>query len=193
MGVLVVTPVLLVLRSARRPRGAPASRWAEALLLLPATAGYGFLVTGHTPLLFLGFPLLIWAAFRFQLAGAAPCAPAVSICAIIAGTERSGPFAGQDLLTAMITLQAFNGSAALTALMLATVVSERNQTQQEIARACGQLAAMATKIAVVDRLPTLPDAEAGKKAGDQQTRKAVSSSLRRRPATGNNAGRDDRI
>ncbi|GAA3149249.1 hypothetical protein GCM10017687_78360 [Streptomyces echinatus] len=34
MGVLVVTPVLLVLRSARWPRHVPPSRWLEALLLM---------------------------------------------------------------------------------------------------------------------------------------------------------------
>ncbi|MGW0208956.1 MASE1 domain-containing protein [Streptomyces sp. NPDC003233] len=179
MGVLVVTPVLLVLRSAHRPRNARTSRWAEALLLVAATGVVGFLVTGHTPLLFLGFPLLIWAAFRFQLAGAAPCALAVSTFAIIAGAERSGPFAGHDLLTKMITLQAFNGSAALTALLLAAVVSERNQNQREIARAVGQLAALAARIAAGDHRPALPHADeekanGEKAAGDGRTRQRPS-------------------
>jgi hypothetical protein len=60
----------------------------------------------------------------------------------------------------MITLQAFNGSASLTALVLAAAVSERNQTQKEIARACGQLAAMAAKIAAGGHhSPTLPDSD----------------------------------
>ncbi|MFE0514591.1 MASE1 domain-containing protein [Streptomyces sp. NPDC058964] len=156
MGVLVVTPVLLVLRSARRPRNVPVSRWAEALLLVAATVCVGFLEAGSTPLLFLGFPLLIWAAFRFRLAGAAPCALAVSTFAIIAASRGSGPFAGQDLLTNMITLQAFNGSSALTALLVASAVSEREENQKEIARACGQLAAMVAKIAA-EAHPTLHD------------------------------------
>ncbi|MEV6832952.1 MASE1 domain-containing protein [Streptomyces sp. NPDC051133] len=199
MGVLVVTPVLLVLRSARAPRAAPRSRWAEALLLVAATAGVGLLQTGRTPLLFLGFPLLIWAAFRFQLAGAAPCALAVSTFAIVAATEGSGPFAGRDLLTDMITLQAFNGSIALTALLLGTVISERDATQREIAQACRQLADMATKIAAGDHGPMFPDGrhEEGarrEKGGTERegheeeprtTTKAISSSyLRRRPPTG---------
>ncbi|MEV6289597.1 MASE1 domain-containing protein [Streptomyces sp. NPDC051896] len=172
MGVLVVTPVLLVLRSARPPKHVRPARWAEALLLVAATAVVGLLVTSHVPLLFVGFPLLIWAAFRFQLAGAAPCALAVSIFAVIAGGERSGPFAGQDLLTKMITLQAFNGSAALTALLLSAVVSERNQAQREIARACGQLATMAARIAVGNRLPRLSDAERGNEADAPDARQA---------------------
>ncbi|MCC5475493.1 MASE1 domain-containing protein [Streptomyces barringtoniae] len=169
MGVLVVTPVLLVLRRVRRPGNARPSRWAEGLLLAAATACAGFLMTSHAPLLFLGFPLLIWAAFRFQLAGAAPCALAVSTFAIIAGAQRSGPFAGHDLLTKMITLQAFNGSAALTALLLAAVISERAQTQREIARACAQLAGMAAKIATGNHHPMVPDAERETEPADPQT------------------------
>ncbi|GGV07899.1 membrane protein [Streptomyces filipinensis] len=196
MGVLVVTPVLLVLRSARLPRNAPASRWAEGLLLVAATIGVGFLETSHAPLLFLGFPLLIWAAFRFQLAGAAPCALAVSTFAILSAAERSGPFAGHSLVTAMITLQAFNGSAALTALLLSAVISERNQTQREIARACSQLAGMAAKIATGDRSPMFSNGEAegeDHRVDPSATTKAASSFTRRRPATGQKAGRDDRI
>ncbi|WP_405884785.1 MASE1 domain-containing protein [Streptomyces sp. NBC_01384] len=161
MGVLVVTPVLLVLRSAHWPKHARPSRWVEGLLLLAATACVGFVETGSTPVMFLGFPLLIWAAFRFQLAGAAPCALAVSTFAIIAAAQKTGAFAGHDLLTNMITLQAFNGSASLTALLLGATVSERNQTQKEIARACRQLAEMAAKIAAGGHHHlTLPDGDA---------------------------------
>ncbi|MFB6618303.1 MASE1 domain-containing protein [Streptomyces sp. NPDC085524] len=156
MGVLVVTPVLLVLRFARWPKGAPPSRWAEGLLLAAATVFVGFLEISNAPLLFLGFPLLIWAAFRFQLAGAALCALSVSTFAIVAAARGSGPFAGHDLLTNMITLQAFNGSSSLTALLVAAAVSQRNQTQDEIARACGLLADMVAKATAGDRRPRLP-------------------------------------
>ncbi|MFD7280372.1 MASE1 domain-containing protein [Streptomyces sp. NPDC059862] len=173
MGVLLVAPFLLMLRSARRPKDVRPSRWVEGLLLLAATVCIGFLEISSTPLLFLGFPLLIWAAFRFQLAGAAPCALAVSTFAIIAAAERSGPFAGQDLLTNMITLQAFNGSASLTALLLAAAVSERNQAQKEIARACAQLADMVADITAGRHRPTLPDGEGEKeKKGGRTPRPA---------------------
>ncbi|MGW4386475.1 MASE1 domain-containing protein [Streptomyces sp. NPDC004685] len=156
MGVLLVTPVLLVLRSAHWPRDAPRSRWAEGFLLVVATACVGLVGSGSTPLLFLGFPLLIWAAFRFQLAGAAPCALVVSIFTIVAAARGSGPFAGHDLLTIMISLQAFNASAALTALLVAAAVSERDQAQKEISRACGFLADMVAKISAGGYQPTLP-------------------------------------
>ncbi|MFJ4355103.1 MASE1 domain-containing protein [Streptomyces massasporeus] len=156
MGVLVVTPVLLLLRSARWPRGVSPARWAEGILLVAATVCVGFVETSETPLLFLGFPLLIWAGFRFRLAGAAPCALAVSVFAIVSAGQKSGPFAGHDLFTNMITLQAFNASASLTALLLGAAVGERAQTEREIAQACRQLAEMATRIATSDRRPALP-------------------------------------
>ncbi|WEO94065.1 MASE1 domain-containing protein [Streptomyces sp. FXJ1.172] len=165
MGVLVVTPVLLLLSSARRPKDVAPRRWLEALLLAAATAGVGVVETGRVPLMFLGFPLLIWAAFRFQLAGAAPCALAVSTFAIVTATRAAGPFAGHGLLTNMITLQAFNGSASLTALLVAAVISERNETQREIARACGQLAGMVATIATGEYRPMRPERE-GKGVGE---------------------------
>lgn len=147
MGVLVIAPVLLVLRSARRPRDVPPSRWLEASLLVVATIGVGVLETVPAPLIFLAFPLLTWAAFRFQLAGAVPCALAVSVFAILAATRGSGPFAGHTLLVKMLSLQAFNAAAALTALLLAATVTERNQTQARIERAVEQLAMMVARTA----------------------------------------------
>nr|WP_308119211.1 MASE1 domain-containing protein [Streptomyces sp. JJ38] len=147
MGVVLVAPVLLVLRSAQRPRLIPPSRWAEGALLAATTAAFGLLLleTAPAPLLFFGFPLLIWAAFRFQHAGAVPCALAVSTFAIIAATRETGPFAGHSLLANMVSLQTFNGTAALTALLLSATITERNQTQAEIEEACVRLAEMVTR------------------------------------------------
>ncbi|MEU1312740.1 MASE1 domain-containing protein [Streptomyces cinnamoneus] len=147
MGVLVVTPVLIVLRSAHWPKHAPPSRWEEGTLLVAATIGVCFLENAPAPLIFLSFPLLTWAAFRFQLTGAAPCALAVSVSAILAATRRTGSFTGHTLLTNMIALQAFNGAAAMTALLLAAVITERNEAQKKIEETCRRLAEMAARIA----------------------------------------------
>ncbi|MFF3904734.1 MASE1 domain-containing protein [Streptomyces sp. NPDC001848] len=160
MGVLLVTPVLLVLRSAHRPRDVPSYRWWEGALLVAATVGVGFLEVSRVPLLFVALPLLIWAAFRFQRAGAAPCALAVSTFAILAAARRTGPFAGHNLLTDMITLQAFNGSVALTALLLGATISEQRQNRKEIEQACRQLADMVARIAPEEAGKTArPDSE----------------------------------
>ena len=66
----------------------------------------------------------------------------MSTLAILAAARESGPFAGHDLFANMVTLQAFNGATALTALLLAAVITERNKTHEEIKRLCAQLTEM---------------------------------------------------
>jgi len=147
MGVLVVTPLLLACRKLRSPMGVPAYRWAEAAVLLVASVVVTWVaVTSGLSLLFLVFPLIVWAALRFQLAGAAPCVLLVSVLAITAATRRTGPFEGQSLLEAMVNLQALNASAALTALLLSAIVTEQNSIRRKVEQACRELAD------VVDRL-----------------------------------------
>ncbi|MFD5425709.1 MASE1 domain-containing protein [Streptomyces sp. NPDC127084] len=148
MGVLVVTPFLLVLRRLRWPPDARAARWVEAVALTLFAVAATVLATQSrsSSLLFLVFPALIWAAFRFQLAGAAPCALGVSIMAILAATWHTGPFVDQDLFASMVTLQAFNGSTALVGLLLSAVIAERNETHEEIKRVCERLEEMVANI-----------------------------------------------
>ncbi|MGW6933269.1 MASE1 domain-containing protein [Lentzea sp. NPDC054927] len=136
MGVLVFTPLLLTLP---RQWNAPPRKLAEAGALLIATASLAVFVTMAEPrLLFLVFPMLIWGALRFQHAIAAPCAVIISVAAVM--SAAGGHFATNDLLTTMIVLQAFNGSVALTGLILSAITSERNEARQAIERACEQLA-----------------------------------------------------
>ncbi|MFJ8863274.1 MASE1 domain-containing protein [Streptomyces sp. NPDC102451] len=147
MGVLVVTPFLLVVRWARWPPAVGLLVWAEAAALATCAVGVTLLATNasSSSLLFLVFPVLIWASFRFERAGAAPCALVVSTLAILASGRMAGPFAHHDLLTNMVTLQAFNGSVSLTALLLTAVVAERNRTHEEIQRLCAQLTDAVTR------------------------------------------------
>ncbi|WP_211335709.1 MASE1 domain-containing protein [Lentzea flaviverrucosa] len=136
MGVLVFTPLLLTVP--RHWKTSP-RRLAEAAALLVTTAALAFFVTTtELRLLFLVFPMLIWAALRFQHAIAAPCAVIISVAAVMAAA--GGHFANGDLPTTMIVLQAFNGSVALTGLILSAITSERNEARQAIERACEQLA-----------------------------------------------------
>ncbi|WP_187363962.1 MASE1 domain-containing protein [Streptomyces piniterrae] len=147
MGVLVVAPLLLALRTVRWPQDVRPSRWLEAAALAAACVVVSLLVTrSELSVLFLVFPLIVWAALRFQLIGAAPCVLVLSLFAITAATEQSGPFGGQSLLSAMVNLQALNGSAALTALLLSAIVTEQNTIRRRIEQACLELAE------VVDRL-----------------------------------------
>jgi integral membrane sensor domain MASE1 len=159
MGVLFITPLLLAARTARLPRGSPVWRWAEALLLLGGTAAVAVLATRTSiNLLFLVVPFLIWAAFRFQLLGAAPCALIASLIAIHAGAIGSGPFVGHNLLAKMVILQAFNGTVALTALLLSAIVAERDQTLRALQDACDDLAEALSRLVPDQPPPVRPTA-----------------------------------
>lgn len=166
MGVLFITPLLLAARTARLPRGSPLLRWAEVVLLLCGTTAITLVATRTSlDLLFLVVPFLIWAAFRFQLIGAAPCALIASLVAIYAGNVGSGPFAGHDLLAKMVILQAFNGTVALTALLLSAVIAERNQTLQALQEACDDLTEALAQL-VPDQPPDVRPERRGPMAGD---------------------------
>ncbi|HJQ47418.1 MAG TPA: MASE1 domain-containing protein [Amycolatopsis sp.] len=141
MGVLTVTPLILLARRVRWPLTASAGRIAEAIGLFAGTVGVAVYVANFaTSLLFLVFPFLIWAALRFQQAGAIPCAFAVSTIAIIAAAHGHGPFADTSLPLKMIVLQAFNGCVVVTALVHAAVTADRNRARRDVDDACAQLA-----------------------------------------------------
>ncbi|MEW2301037.1 MASE1 domain-containing protein [Streptomyces sp. NPDC006655] len=139
MGVLLVTPVLLLLLEARRPPHL--GRWKEALGLALATVVLVPVAT-HGPLnsLFLAYPVLIWGALRFRLAGGMLCALFTSVLATIAATDGVGAFAGLSPVEVMVKLQLFNGSMALTALLLSVVITEQRNTRLSVAEACEELA-----------------------------------------------------
>jgi integral membrane sensor domain MASE1 len=143
MGVLVVTPFLLVIRTNWRvPRGVPWHRWIEGAGLYASTLLVAVLAIGSEyELSFLVFPFLIWAALRFQMIGAAPCAFIVSTVAILTAANESGSFAGHGLFADMATLQAFNGSMALAGLVLAAIIAERNDAHEQVKLAAMQLTA----------------------------------------------------
>ncbi|MEV0638359.1 MASE1 domain-containing protein [Streptomyces sp. NPDC050619] len=138
MGVLIVTPLLLLLYGARLPP--PLSRWKEASGLALITCGVVPIATHNAAgMMFLVYPLLIWAALRFQLAGSMLCALFTSVMATIAATDGVGPFEELTRVEVMIKLQAFNGTMALTALLLAAVITEQRNTRRSVERACQEL------------------------------------------------------
>ncbi|MDX3311839.1 MASE1 domain-containing protein [Streptomyces sp. ME08-AFT2] len=138
MGVLLVTPVLLMLFAVRLPLDL--SRWKEATVLaLCACALVPAATRSSVSLLFLVYPLLIWAALRFQLAGSMLCALFTSVLATIAATDAVGPFEGLTRIEVMIKLQAFNGTMALTALLLSALIAEQRNTRRSVERACQEL------------------------------------------------------
>lgn len=141
MGVLVVAPVAFIAATRRGRWRAPPARWLEAVALMVGGTALALAVTWSSAnLLFLIFPMLIWAAVRFQHAGAVPCNLIVSVTVVLAAATGRGPFAGLDLLPTMITLQLFNGTATLTALVLAAITTERNEAQHLVQNTVSRMA-----------------------------------------------------
>ncbi|MEU6931865.1 MASE1 domain-containing protein [Streptomyces sp. NPDC046374] len=155
MGVLLVAPLLLVLAG---PAGRfRARRWKEAVFLgLTALVLVPVAVLSPMSLLFLVFPLLVWAALRFQLAGSVLCALFASVCATFAAISDRGAFFHLSDVEIMVKLQTFNGSAALTALLLASVITEQRATRRSVRRACEELAEVLEHLAAGEPSPGPP-------------------------------------
>jgi integral membrane sensor domain MASE1 len=146
MGVLVVAPVLLVARS-RWPRPMPPFRWVEAAVLLAGTAAVTWLFASSTrPAMFLVFPLLIWAALRFHQHGATLCVLIVCVLTTYAAAIGAGWFGQLDLFSTMVLLQAFNGCVAMTALLLAALMQQRDRARDDVEQACAQLTELVTHL-----------------------------------------------
>jgi signal transduction histidine kinase len=134
MGVLLVAPFLLSLM----PNSAgPPLTLRSGALLAGLLAGIGLvtlaLFQNRLRLEYLVFPLIMVAAWRFRLRGAAPAALVASGMAIWSAVHGIGPFATQTVVQKMITLQVFNVCVALTSFVLATFVATRER-QQEVTR-----------------------------------------------------------
>ncbi|MGP3769212.1 MASE1 domain-containing protein [Streptomyces sp. SDT5-1] len=154
MGVLLVTPLLLVLYRCtvtlcrEAVRRVPAERWVEGVcLVLVSVTLVPFAVFSSPSLLFLVFPLLIWAALRFELCGSMLCALFASVLSTYAGHERLGSFLDLTNIEVMVKLQAFNGAAALTALLLSALVTEQRSTRHSVQKACNELAELLEHLA----------------------------------------------
>ncbi|MGX1548041.1 MASE1 domain-containing protein [Streptomyces adustus] len=160
MGVLIVTPLLLALHGAPWPPRM--SRWKEALgMVLVACALIPFATHSSLSVLFLVYPLLIWAALRFQLVGSMLCALFASVMATVAATDQVGPFAGLSHTELMFKLQAFNGGMALTALLLSSVITEQLNIRRSVEQACQELAEVLEHLTAGEPRRALPHEEEG--------------------------------
>jgi two-component system cell cycle sensor histidine kinase/response regulator CckA len=126
IGVLVVAPVLLTWMTAPSVRETVA-RALEALTLL-------LILVALTTLLFLTpfsyvyaiFPFVSWAALRFGPRGAATGTLVVSGLAVWSTLNGLGPFVASTPTHNLALLQTFMGLLAVTALVLAALMTERN-------------------------------------------------------------------
>jgi signal transduction histidine kinase len=125
MGVILVAPLLITWRTGTRPMVSwPGSRWAELLLVLVAAAVVSPVVfRSDLPLMFLTFPLLVWAALRIGQVGVSAVNVTVAVIAIWATTTGYGPFSHLSYETSLLVLEAFIASIATTSLLLGAAVT----------------------------------------------------------------------
>ena len=128
MGVMLVAPFLLSLV----PRStAPALTFATGAQLVALLVGIAVVtyVLFESPLRleYLVFPLIMVAAWRFRLRGATPAALIASGLAVASAVQGIGPFANEDLLEKMITLQVFNVFVAMSSFVLSAYVDARER------------------------------------------------------------------
>jgi PAS domain S-box-containing protein len=156
MGVLVFAPFLLSLGT-RRPGGATSwLRRIEAAVLFLGLAVVSYAAfRSRLEIQYLVFLFLGWAAWRFELRGAAPAALLASGIAVWAAVRGFGPFEQGTLFEKMVTLQVFNVGAAFSSFVFAAVMTERRR-----ARAALSLAALELEDRVRQRTSELSAANA---------------------------------
>jgi PAS domain S-box-containing protein len=138
-GDLLVAPFLLVLASRPRLDLRP-ERIAEAIALVVTLVGISLLVfTRDTPLTFLMFPPLIWAALRFRQIGAAFCGLLIAVIAVLFTENDLGPFTSGSSDEDLLVAQTFMGVTAVAALVLAAITSERERAEADLQRAHDRL------------------------------------------------------
>ncbi len=122
-GALIVAPVILtwvVARPARfgRRDSADALTIAVALVLLTE-------LPSQTEVLYVVFPVMIWAALRFGPIGASSALLVVASLTVWNTGHSAGPFVRDSITDSLLATQLFLAVAALTSLVLAAMTAER--------------------------------------------------------------------
>jgi PAS domain S-box-containing protein len=141
VGNVAVVPALLALAAfgTRIRHGVRPARAAEAAAMLIA------IVVGSLPtlgifgaasaagatefsMLYVPFPMLVWAGLRFGAAGAAGATLLLAALSILSALQGRGPFAQPESGSGVLILQQFIIVAGATAVTLAGVADERRRT-----------------------------------------------------------------
>ncbi len=136
MGVVIAAPLVLNGRDLLRLcRG---WRVLELCLVCLAVLGVSSAIFGpwaavrDDVLALVVFPFVVWAAIRFRVAGAALASLLVASVAVWGTLRGFGPFVNHSPLHNAVLLQIFIAVSALTGLVLAAVISEREDFQERV-------------------------------------------------------------
>lgn len=154
---LILAPLLLVWSTKPLPH-LNVKQIAEALALVLFALVVGQNVFGgwfspwvQYPLTFLCLPPVLWAAYRFGRHGAVTTVFLVAATAVWGTLSGYGPFAVLGSNQSLVLLQGFMATLALTAIVLASDVSERRQSEQALRESSVQLERSEEELRMLNR------------------------------------------
>jgi integral membrane sensor domain MASE1/anti-sigma regulatory factor (Ser/Thr protein kinase) len=131
-GDLVVAPALLI-AATHWPFDRAPGRLLEAAVLATVAIAVSVLVfSTSTPLTYLIFPPLIWAALRFWQPGAAATTLLLAGVAVAFTENDMGPYAGLAPDDQLLLAQTYVAIAGTTALVLTAVITERKRVEDTV-------------------------------------------------------------
>jgi signal transduction histidine kinase len=134
-GGLVALPLLLVWVPDPGAAWRRVRTWDGAVLVGVVTGLTLIALSADEPVTYMVFPALVWAAFRFGPPGATVSVAVAAGVVIGVTANDAGPFSSQPIDHRALSTQVYIVVAALTTLFLSAVVSERQQSSLELARA----------------------------------------------------------
>jgi PAS domain S-box-containing protein len=164
-GAVTLAPLILTW-SAGRDTWFPKLRYIEGsvlLLLLSLSAIVTFGKPAPTPVQYyplarLLIPFLLWAAFRLGLRGVTAAIIVTSAFAVWGTSQGSGPFVSGDPNNALLTLQLFVATNAVTFLFLGAVIAEKRVVERVRRHDAERLAANLAITRILAESPALSDA-----------------------------------
>ena len=134
-GDLLVAPLLFVIATHNWRGWFERRRVLEAVALGLAALAVSAVAFSHVAgLVFLTFPLFVWAAMRFRQTGAAAVSLLVTCVAATMTARGHGPFHTGAETDGLLLAELFGSVACMSALVLAVVTCEREQALDELRR-----------------------------------------------------------
>lgn len=160
VGILLMAPCMAVIHDLACGRQEiPSAKIPEFFLLL----GISLLMTmllfvGMLPLsrvdpvlVYVLFPLFIWASLRFGVVGAASIVAAVMGVAVVLTVHGYGAFVRESQIVSLVLLDSFMAIAGMTSLLLAVVLEQRDQEAKRSRLLAQAVEQSATSVIVTNR------------------------------------------
>ena len=146
-GDLLIAPVLMVAATQWPFSRAPGRAREAAALVAALLAISTFVFSRESNLVYLVFPVLIWAALRFWQPGAAGASLIVASVAVVFTANDQGPFVRSNPDDSLLLAQTFVGVTGVTMLLLAAQALERGRLYAAEQKARAQAEAARERVA----------------------------------------------